>query len=194
MWFTSVILSCYDHQIKGLFKFVVLKGNILQIDLGNAEVIITTCSNGSEKVLPKFCLELWDLLITLVSVSYPDNQSLLENVWLADLTSLTNVISVYNMVYILYIKIYFSAKNLFISLYMIIIFFNHFVTSFLMFLPSSAIIQTSDAVKFNMADKLFPSHVFRRLTNQETLFPSHVSWRWTNQETYCFLSMFPESG
>jgi hypothetical protein len=30
--------------------------------------------------------------------------------------------------------------------------------------------------------KLFPSHVSRRWTNQETLFPSHVSQRWTNQE------------
>ena len=65
---------------QSLFKFVVLKGNILQIDLSNAEVIITTCSNGSEKALPKFCLELRDLLITIASVPYPDNRSLLENV------------------------------------------------------------------------------------------------------------------
>ena len=53
----------------------------------------------------------------------------------ADLTSLTNVIIVYDLVYILYIKIYFSAKNLFISPYIIIIYFNDFVTYFL-FLPS----------------------------------------------------------
>ena len=46
-----------------------------------------------------------------------------------DLTSLTNVIIVYDLVYILYIKIYFSAKNL-ISPYIIIIYFNDFVTYF----------------------------------------------------------------
>ena len=61
------------------------------------------------------------------------------------------VISVYTMVYILYIKIHFSSKKSFISPY-IIIFFNDLVTCFLMFLTSSASIQISDAIKFNMAD------------------------------------------